>query len=486
MPVAQTPLQIAQVCKLIQLVYEKDKVEIQKLIGEGIPHLINFNEPTYGRTALIVATMSNSDNMLEFLLELGAHPDVVDFQGTSAAMIAAEYGHVQCLERLANNRANMRLIDVQGRGILFYMFTPSQRHYRSYELAIQHGADVNTVAKDGTSALQLGCESAVENEEICLGLLRDGINPDIRPPKTNHTPLMSAAQSGSAKVVKAILEKRGDPNIKDWKRNRAAHFAAAYGHFEVLAALAGYGADFDCANVEGNTALHLAAKGNFTLCCRFLAQRGCNGKFKNSDGCTARMMAKECGNKQAAKECKKGEKLHGKSGKGSEKFVIKFHDWAYVNLEKIRAALAKYDTHKNGVIPAVYLRRVVLSLDAPISYEHLETISKPLEKAGSINAKDFLAGKKYMKKVFQQSSYLPKEKKAKRERPGKMGKFKLPMAICTNSSPRRTGVSKHRLIILNLFLCNRYKRFDRDMPPNHPMQDDSYWYVQVPDVTYTN
>lgn len=85
---------------------------------------------------------------------------------------------------------------------------------------------------------------------------------------------MSAAKSGSATVVKAILRRNGDPNIKDWKRNRAAHFAAAYGHFEVLAALAGYGADFDCANVEGNTALHLAAKKNFAMCCRFLAQRG--------------------------------------------------------------------------------------------------------------------------------------------------------------------------------------------------------------------
>ncbi|XP_014775602.1 ankyrin repeat and EF-hand domain-containing protein 1 [Octopus bimaculoides] len=298
---------------------------------------------------------------------------------------------------------------------------------------------------------------------------------------------MSAAKSGSATVVKAILEKRGDPNIKDWKRNRAAHFAAAYGHFEVLAALAGYDADFDCANVEGNTALHLAARGNFTLCCRFLAQRGCNGKHKNSEGCTARMVAKEFGNKQAAKECKKGEKLHGKSGKGFEKFIIKFHDWVYVNMEKVKAALVKYDTHKNGVIPAVYLKRVLLSLEAPISYENLELISKPFEKAGSINAKDFLVGKKYLKKTFQQSSYLPKEKKPKRERPAKAGKFKLPMAICTNPSPRPTPNKQAPIDYIQYISCvTDTNRFDRDLPPNHPMQDDSFWYVQVPDISYIN
>lgn len=199
------------------------------------------------------------------------------------------------------------------------------------------------------------------------------------------------------------------------------------------------------------------------------------------------MMAKDNGNKQAAKECKKGEKLHGKSGKGFEKFIIKFHDWVYANMDKIKEALVKYDTHKNGIIPAVYLKRVLLNLEAPIDYDDLETISKPLEKAGAINTKDFLAGKKYLKKTFQQSSYLPKEKKIKKERPAKVGKFKLPMAICMNPSPRRTPNKQALHDYIEYISCvTDTNRFDRDLPPNHPMQDDSYWYVQVPDISYIN
>lgn len=121
MPAAKTTLEISQVCKLLQLVYNKDKAQIEKLINNGIAHLVNYNEPEMGRTALIVAAVSNSDDMLQFLLGLGAHPDVVDFKGRTAAMRAAEYGHIQCLEKLIDSGANMELIDLDGKGILFYL-----------------------------------------------------------------------------------------------------------------------------------------------------------------------------------------------------------------------------------------------------------------------------------------------------------------------------------------------------------------------------
>ena len=44
---------------------------------------------------------------------------------------------------------------------------------------------------------------------------------------------MAAAQSGSVKVVRAILQNGCDPNILDLRHNHAAHFAAANGHFAV-------------------------------------------------------------------------------------------------------------------------------------------------------------------------------------------------------------------------------------------------------------
>lgn len=89
---------------------------MEKLTNNGVPHLINYNEPGDGETALNIAALANNEDIIEFLLELGAHPDVTDFKGRSAVMRAAEYGHVQCMEKLARAGADMRLKDIQGKG----------------------------------------------------------------------------------------------------------------------------------------------------------------------------------------------------------------------------------------------------------------------------------------------------------------------------------------------------------------------------------
>ena len=54
--------------------------------------------------------------MMEFLLELGAHPDVMDLKGRTSAMRAAEYGNSLCLEKLLAAGANMKLTDLEGKG----------------------------------------------------------------------------------------------------------------------------------------------------------------------------------------------------------------------------------------------------------------------------------------------------------------------------------------------------------------------------------
>lgn len=63
-----------------------------------------------------MAAIANDDDMIEFLLELGAHPDVMDLKGRTAAMRAAEFGHVNCLEKLLAAGANMTLNDLEGKG----------------------------------------------------------------------------------------------------------------------------------------------------------------------------------------------------------------------------------------------------------------------------------------------------------------------------------------------------------------------------------
>lgn len=69
-----------------------------------------------GHTALAVAALANDDDMIEFLLGLGAHPDVMDFKGRTASMRAAEFGNFTCLEKLLNAGASTSLVDLDGQG----------------------------------------------------------------------------------------------------------------------------------------------------------------------------------------------------------------------------------------------------------------------------------------------------------------------------------------------------------------------------------
>lgn len=80
MPVASDPVEVLQVRKLLHCVRNDDFKQIQKLCEKGVSFLINYNEPQEGNTALISAAISNNEKMIEFLLNIGAHPNIVDFK----------------------------------------------------------------------------------------------------------------------------------------------------------------------------------------------------------------------------------------------------------------------------------------------------------------------------------------------------------------------------------------------------------------------
>ncbi|XP_054678561.1 ankyrin repeat and EF-hand domain-containing protein 1 isoform X1 [Grus americana] len=109
-------LQNLQIYKLLQCVHQKDKKQIEKLVQNGFPNLINFTEPMEGYSALHLTCIKNDVDMCSFLLEQGACPDVQDKMGRTPAMKAAELGHELVLELLAKAKADMTAVDNEGKG----------------------------------------------------------------------------------------------------------------------------------------------------------------------------------------------------------------------------------------------------------------------------------------------------------------------------------------------------------------------------------
>ena len=54
-----------------------------------------------------IAACKNNENMISFLLDMGANPNVVNQQGQTPVMKAAEYGHIQSIQVLADAGSDM-------------------------------------------------------------------------------------------------------------------------------------------------------------------------------------------------------------------------------------------------------------------------------------------------------------------------------------------------------------------------------------------
>jgi ankyrin repeat protein len=113
--------------------------------------------------------------MIQVLLQLGAHPDVVDFTGRTALMYAAEYGHIGALQLLRDAKANPTIQDFEGKDAIYYSFTETtKRHKACLKMLLEMRANVNNRTKRGVPNLVHICANSNEQEDCCIDLIRAG------------------------------------------------------------------------------------------------------------------------------------------------------------------------------------------------------------------------------------------------------------------------------------------------------------------------
>nr|XP_032819524.1 ankyrin repeat and EF-hand domain-containing protein 1 isoform X1 [Petromyzon marinus] len=485
--------------KLLQLIRAQDEAQVRKLCRLGSPGLVNTAEPETGQCGLHVAAAMNLHAMCTMLLALGARPDVQDHQGWSPVMVAAALGHESVVEVLAAAKANMALLDRDGRGVLFHCLQPSQRHERCMRLVLRGNADVNVVSRPGTHALFLAAQLSAISPNMSLQLLEHGANANASDSATGRSALMEAAAVGAVEVVRVILRCGGDVNARDKQGSHSAHRAALNGHFQVLQVLAAMGADLGLVALDGSTALHLAALKGHTVCCRFLAQRGCNPKLKNAERQTARMLAKESGHKATVKALRKEERLFsrsqrppadGKKGVCSQPWAVRLYDWTQEYKEDLRAELGAVCGPDGSLASEQLLDALRRQRAPPLGPPETQLLlqAHDLNKSGTVVLEEFLKGNKYLAKSYLMSAFEPKGRKGKKgRRKGKAKKFTVPLPICVvpeGVTPRRADGGPPLHAIEQLSLTTDCGRFDRDHRPAHPIEDDSAWYMAAPERTF--
>lgn len=292
---------------LIDAVLEGNLDLVKKLIAEGA----NVNEQDeWLETPLIRAIVHSNDlPRVEALLAAKARVDMQDHGGYSALMFASEGDHYPIAQLLIDAGANVNLQDEGGSTAL--MNASFGGYFPTVQALLAAGADVNIKNRDGDTALNRSHTLAITKALLNAGA--DVNNQDY----FGFTPLWS--NFANYDLVRTLIDAGADVNIKSkegftvlWRQ-----VAMAPQSLDALQAVLDAGADLAAKYDDGESILHVAARGGWKPpCChgqeysqpdylpviKRLIKAGADVNARDDKGNTPLMVAYDDRIKEALKE----------------------------------------------------------------------------------------------------------------------------------------------------------------------------------------
>jgi uncharacterized protein len=308
---------------------------------------VNAREKYKGQTALMWAAAERHPEVVKVLLAHGADWKVVSFDretkmpklsaassvspiargGFTAFLFTAREGDIESAKVMLDSGVDINQTDIDGTNAL--VVSIMNKKYSFAKFLLDRGANPNMVDVKGRAALYAAVDirnedySALPNRkeddplpslELVKALLARGANPNMQLTKNlpgrsgmdsgdttldeGTTPLMRAARSGDAAVMRALLEKGADPKLTTKEGNTALMFAAGVGYrdkftrgteaeaLEALKVAVEAGLDLSQTNTRGETALHGAANRGADSIVQFLVDHGAKMDSKTKQGFT--------------------------------------------------------------------------------------------------------------------------------------------------------------------------------------------------------
>lgn len=210
-----------------------------------------------GRSALVWAAIMNEISVSRLLLQYGvdsASENIVD-RGLSAVTIAADLGHGEILELLAEWETDYsRMNQVMGEALLDAVYAECEgivrlilRGGKRWAISKRYAAKaMNKAASDG-------------HVRIVRVLLEAGVDVNCPLPPSSHPPA-EAADQGQSEVTQDLLAEGAAPSLMDDSGDLPLHAAARDVHMPTVALLLESGADVNALNSKGEMAMVVLAK----------------------------------------------------------------------------------------------------------------------------------------------------------------------------------------------------------------------------------
>jgi cytohesin len=219
-----------------------------------------------GRTVLGRAERSGKEEVVEFLLEMGATEDIY------AAAIVGHTDKVAAFLKQDPKLINAR--DSGGKAPLHWAALYGQT--KVMELLLAEKADINLLDADGFTPLHWA--TTFNTKDAVELLLANKADMNIKVEKFGWTPLRLAVIHGHMAAAEALLNAGADPNAKDDENIPLLHQAVIRGNKEMVGLLLDNKADINTKDPEGETALDEAEEQGNKEIIEFLRQHGATGK----------------------------------------------------------------------------------------------------------------------------------------------------------------------------------------------------------------
>jgi ankyrin repeat protein len=308
---------------------------------------VNARETYKGQTALMWAAAERHAAVAKLLLERGADWKVRSFDretrpprlsaassispiprgGFTALAFAAREGDVETARAMLDGGVDINYGDVDNTTALVVAIMNKQ--YTLAKFLIDRGADLNIADASGRTALYASVD--IRNEdwstlpsrkaldplpsiEVVKAVLARGpnVNAALTRPLPGRsgmdsgdttlgagtTPLMRAARTGDAEVMRLLLARGADPKLTTRDGNTALMLAAGVGYrdkntrgteaeaLEAVKVAMQAGLDFRQTNNRGETALHGAASRGADVIVQFLVESGADVNGRTKQGFT--------------------------------------------------------------------------------------------------------------------------------------------------------------------------------------------------------
>ncbi|PFX24058.1 Ankyrin repeat and KH domain-containing protein 1 [Stylophora pistillata] len=268
---------------------------------EGIePGLIDETDPVFRSVAeadvsldemMSLACRQGKLDIVELLLESGAHVDYRNKAGNTPLLEACSQGHVDVARYLLDHNANIdaptettsdsaltwactlgseaivellleRTSDVEHRtkdGCTALMFAALAGHVKVAAMLLDHGAEINVESDSNKdSPLTFACWKG--HCDVVELLLERHANIEHRT-KEGFTPLMFAALGGHTDVARKLLEQKAKVNVPSGSNNDIPLTSACWkGHHDVVKLLLEFNSNIEHRTKDGCTPLMLAAR----------------------------------------------------------------------------------------------------------------------------------------------------------------------------------------------------------------------------------